>query len=210
MRAEARDPQAWERLVFLYTPLVYGWCRNAGLGEIDAADVGQEVFCGVARGLVDFRHERGAGTFRSWLRTITRRKIQDFIRQRQEQPRGTGGSDAFRRLLEVPADNQEEGAAVKEEQLLCWRAAELVRQDVEGKTWTAFWRLAVEGHSLTAVAAELGLSLNAAYKARTRVLARLRQEFAGLIDFEGGGRAPPLRPERDDESHQREACDGSG
>jgi RNA polymerase sigma-70 factor (ECF subfamily) len=159
---------------------------------------------------VDFRHEQGTGTFRSWLRTITRRKIQDFIQQLREQPRGAGGDNVLQRLLQVPADSEDEAAVLREEQLLCWRAADLVRAEVEEKTWAAFWRLAVEGQSPAAVAADLGLSVNAAYKARTRVRARLRREFAGLINFEGRGRSPPILPEREGESHPPEASHGSG
>jgi hypothetical protein len=75
-RARARDASAWERLIALYEPLVCHWCRRAGLQEADAADVRQEVFLAVSRGLADFRRDGGAGTFRGWLRVITRNKVQ--------------------------------------------------------------------------------------------------------------------------------------
>ena len=42
------DAQAWGRLVRIYGPLVYQWCRSQKLQASDAADVMQEVFQSVA------------------------------------------------------------------------------------------------------------------------------------------------------------------
>ena len=38
------DADAWRQFLRLYGPVVYGWCRHAGLQPADATDVGQEVF----------------------------------------------------------------------------------------------------------------------------------------------------------------------
>src|SRR5262245_29431146 len=57
-RVRAQDQEAWQRLVHLYSPLVYGWCRRSGLQDADAADVGQEVFRDVAGAIAGFRRDR--------------------------------------------------------------------------------------------------------------------------------------------------------
>ena len=36
-RIRASDAEAWTRFVDIYTPLVYGWARRAGLDDSDAA-----------------------------------------------------------------------------------------------------------------------------------------------------------------------------
>ena len=59
------------------------------------------------------------------------------------------------------------------------RAAELVRAEFEDRTWQAFWRIVIDGHSPAHVAEDLGMSLHAVYKAKSRVLVRLRQELEG-------------------------------
>jgi Sigma-70 region 2 len=67
-RVRRFDPDAWDRLCALYGPVVYGWCRRAGLQENDAAEVLQEVFRSVFRGIGDFQKSASqAGTFRGWL-----------------------------------------------------------------------------------------------------------------------------------------------
>ncbi len=58
----------------------------------------------------------------------------------------------------------------------------LVRPEFTDATWQAFRRLALDGATASAVAAELGLSINAVLIAKSRVLTRLRQEADGLVD----------------------------
>ena len=62
-------------------------------------------------------------------------------------------------------------------------AAQRARVHFQETTWLAFWRTGVEGRDVSAVAAELGLTPGALYVARSRVMARLRQE---IDQIEGG------------------------
>jgi RNA polymerase sigma-70 factor (ECF subfamily) len=193
-RVRARDQSAWDKLVRLYGPMVYGWCLRAGLQAADAADVGQEVFAAVARAIDGFRHDREGDTFRGWLFTITRNKIRD----RAATPGalgavGAGGSDAQRRLAELAAEPPPEGNSTcdadgsTEVKALCRRAIDLVRGEFEAPTWTAFVRAFVNGDAPADIAADLGISVNAVYLAKSRILRRLREEFASLVDFGPAG-----------------------
>jgi RNA polymerase sigma-70 factor (ECF subfamily) len=58
----------------------------------------------------------------------------------------------------------------------------LITPQFEATTLVAFHRVAFDGAAPAQVAEELGLSLNAVLLAKSRVLSRLRQEAAGLID----------------------------
>ena len=51
------DPRAWQRLVSLYGPLIYYWCRSADVGPDDTADLVQEVFRKVHGAIGRFRRE---------------------------------------------------------------------------------------------------------------------------------------------------------
>jgi RNA polymerase sigma-70 factor (ECF subfamily) len=57
----------------------------------------------------------------------------------------------------------------------------LVRNQVEERTWPAFWLTAIEEHSPTEVAARLGVSATAVRMAKSRVLRRLKEQFGELI-----------------------------
>jgi RNA polymerase sigma-70 factor (ECF subfamily) len=68
-----------------------------------------------------------------------------------------------------------------EERLFAW-AADQVRTCFQDSTWQAFWQTAVEGRSSKTVAQTLGMTVGAVYIAKSRVLARLRQQIQQLQD----------------------------
>jgi RNA polymerase sigma-70 factor (ECF subfamily) len=168
-----RRPEAWNRLAHLYGPLVFGWCRRAGLQTRDAEDVLQEVFLTVASRIADFQPDPNFGTFRGWLRMIARNKIGDWLRRHTRQEQAAGGSEARQALAEVPGADlpEEEGAA----SALSHRALRLIQEEFTESSWQAFWRVVVEEQAPADVAADLGLSRNAVYIARSRILRRLRE-----------------------------------
>jgi RNA polymerase sigma-70 factor (ECF subfamily) len=185
LRVRAGDPAAWQRLLQLYGPFVYALGRRQGLQPEDAADVVQEVFLAVARGLADFRREHPGDSFRGWLRVITGHKLADFWRRRSRRPQAEGGSEAQRRLEQLPQPDSApstNGADGHNTRLLLQRALELIRPGFSARTWQAFCGVALDGRPAADVAAELGLSVNAVYIARSRVLGRLRAEFGEVLD----------------------------
>lgn len=177
---QAHDAKGWQRLVSLYGPLVYSWSRQTGLQAEDAADVVQDVFRSVAQHIGTFH--RNSGGFRAWLRTITRNKVTDHWRRRGGQAHAAGGSEAQRLLLEVPADESTSDYRPSEIGAVFHQAMRLIRSEFEEKSWKSFWAVTVEGRPAATVAAELGMSLNALYIAKSRILQRLRQEFGDLIE----------------------------
>jgi RNA polymerase sigma-70 factor (ECF subfamily) len=181
-RLRAQDAEAWQRLVDLYGPLVYYWCRQ--LQPEDRADVFQEVFRAVATHISSFRKDRPGDTFRGWLLTITRNKLRDHFRRQQVQVQATGGSDALRQLAQVPGPDAEQDDSTDpgQERALFLRALRSIEGEFEDRTWQSFWRVMVDGQEPVDVAAALGISRNAVYKARARVLQRLRQELGDVLE----------------------------
>jgi RNA polymerase sigma-70 factor (ECF subfamily) len=186
VRLRAHEPDAWQKLTHLFGPLAYGWCRRAGLSPADAADVTQDIFRSVAVGLPRFRRDRPGDTFRGWLATIARSRINDFLRRQRRQPRGEGGTTFHQLVQSLPEELTDESSfvsdAAAERRGVLQRAMQLVQAEFETRTWTAFWRTAVEAEDPQLVAADLGVSLNAVYKAKSRVLKRLREELEGLFE----------------------------
>lgn len=176
-RLKSNDEGAWQRLLDLYVPLVFSWCRRSGMQAQDSADVVQEVFRAVIRGIAGFQYTRPNDTFRGWLRTIARNKIRDHFRDRADQPVAMGGSDAHQRFMEVAeaqsAVSPESGPLVD----LVHRALKFIRAEFEDHTWQAFWLAAVGQQSSAEVARQLGMTPGAVRQAKYKVLRRLRQEL---------------------------------
>jgi RNA polymerase sigma-70 factor (ECF subfamily) len=181
-RARACDPEAWQRLVHLYRPLVLLWCRKGGLGPQDVEDVTQEVFAAVATGLERFRRDRPGDTFRGWLRGITRNQVLLSFRRNRDRPQAEGGSDALLHLHGVadplPGPGEDEEVEMKQ---LYRRAVELVRDKFEPRTWQAFWLTVVHGRAPATLTEELGMTVENIRQAKSRVLRLLKQELDGLL-----------------------------
>jgi RNA polymerase sigma-70 factor, ECF subfamily len=177
-KAQRNDSEAWERLVGLYTPLVYYWCKRIGLDQPDAEEVGQEVFLAVARALPAFDHAREGATFRGWLRVITRRKAIDLLGRKSAE--GAGGTTAMERLAQVPAAEEQPDEAI-ETGVLYRRGVELIDSSFEPNSRQAFWLL-VDGMSVQEVSDRLGMTLAAVYTAKSKILKKLREEFRGLLN----------------------------
>ena len=179
-RVKAQDPEAWKRLVALYGPLVYDWCRRSGLHGEDAADVGQEVFGAVAGKVAEFRRDRPDDSFRGWLWTITRNKIRDHFRQQQGRAQAQGGTDAQQRLAQI-ADQPPQGTVGSDqsddEVSVIHDLLAGIRRRFADHTWQAFWRTTVGGEAGPDVAADLGMSVQAVYQAKYRVLQQVREEL---------------------------------
>jgi RNA polymerase sigma-70 factor (ECF subfamily) len=71
---------------------------------------------------------------------------------------------------------------VSERAILLRRALEVVRPEFETRTWEAAWRLTVEGQSSADVVAALSMSAGAVHTAKWRVLRRLRELLADLLE----------------------------
>jgi RNA polymerase sigma-70 factor, ECF subfamily len=180
-RVRDQNPEAWRRLVRLYVPLVFLWCRQVGLSGHDAADVVQEVWMAVAQSISGFRRDRATDTFRGWLRRITQRRLVDRWRDREPSP--VGGSDARRMFAQVPDEMPDSAEQVaSDNDLLTRTALELIRAEFEERTWRAFWRTTIDERPSPEVAAELGMTKHAVRQAKCRVVRRVREELAGMFD----------------------------
>jgi RNA polymerase sigma-70 factor (ECF subfamily) len=176
-RLRGPDPeQAWTRFVHLYTPLLLGRARvRYGLDPADAEDLIGDVFADLVRKLPAFEYDPNR-SFRAWLGKILHNKHIDRCRRKGVAVHS--GADGLAAVASPPDPDPLEA---EERALLARRALQLMQSEFEATTWKACWGLVADGKSAAEVAAELGISENAAYIAKSRVLRRLRQELDGLL-----------------------------
>jgi len=171
------DPQAWSRLVTVFGPIVYRWCRVSGVPASNATDVVQEVFTSVAMGVPDFERRQLEGSFRSWLAAITRTRVADYFRCAAKQQEAVGGTAAML-LLQQQVDNVESTInPARLQSLISKQLLEHVRSEFEPITWEAFWQTTIEGRTATDVSESTGLSRASVYQAKSRVLKALRRRL---------------------------------
>jgi RNA polymerase sigma-70 factor (ECF subfamily) len=169
---------AWQRFVDLYAPLIYHWSRSQGLDPTDSSDLVQDVLAILVRKLPEFEYDPKQ-RFRGWLRTVTVNKACDFQRRRLTRP-STGMEKTIERI--AVADGIDLFDEAEYRSFLVKRAMELMQAEFQDPSWQACWKHIVEGRKAADVAQELGLTANAVYIAKCRVMRRLRDELDGLME----------------------------
>ena len=181
---DASDEEAWNRLVDMYSPLLRNWLRrhNANTGDID--DVVQEVMTVVVRRFPDFQRQPRTGAFRAWLRTITVNCLRDQWRRSNKQPKATGGTQCAEAIEQLADPNSGISKIWDQEhdKHVARFLLSKIQPDFTPQTWQAFQRFAIDGSSADEVAKELGITANAVFIAKSRVMSGLRQQAQGLIE----------------------------
>lgn len=175
-----KDPaneEAWNEFVDLYGPLVYGWMVRQGLPAADAADCVQETLVRLLRTLPTFEYDRKR-SFRAWLKVVAVSALQDFYR-RSGRLKAADALAATPSYVEDPADEFHEH---EYRRYLLHRVMELVRREFQPTTWAAFHEVVIAQKPAAEVAAELDLTVNAVYLARSRVLRKMRERLEDLWD----------------------------
>jgi RNA polymerase sigma-70 factor (ECF subfamily) len=183
LRLKPDEAGVWDRLFQLYRPLLERWMHRFALQAADRDDLVQDIFLVLLRELPRFQHSGHPAAFRKWLRLITVHRCQD--RLRAGKVRAAGGGEQLAKALEELATPDSELARRWDEEHnrhIVRRMLELIAVEFEPVTQQAFRRLVLEDGDARTVASELGLSVNAVYIAKSRVLQRLRQEIRGLVD----------------------------
>jgi RNA polymerase sigma-70 factor (ECF subfamily) len=173
---QPHDAAAWSRFVQLYTPLLHEWACRTGLQEADVADLLQDVFTVLVRELPALQYRPG-GSFRSWLRTILLNRWRELRRRHQPTLLTSDRLAVVPAVADPPLPDE-----VEEQRHLLRNTLVMLRSEFEATTWEAFRETMLRSRSIAEVAARLGLTANAVYIARSRVLKRLREELAGLLD----------------------------
>ncbi len=179
---QLRDPgtaDAWERLVALYTSLLQAWFHAAGLQAADRDDLTQRTLEVLVRRMPQFEHNGRPGAFRAWLRGITGNLLREFWRRRPAP-----ASASVLDQLDDPRSSLSRLWDEQHDQHVLHSLLELVQPEFPEPTWQAFRRLALDGAKARQVAEELDTTVNAVLIAKSRVLARLRQEAGGLLGLD--------------------------
>lgn len=168
------DQQAWHEFVDRYAPTIYAWCARYGLQTADIEDVCQEIVTRLYRALARFEYDRQR-SFRGYLHRVTRHALADFFADRAREARGAGGSEVARWLASVEA-REDLLSRLRENfaQAVWEEATREVRQQVEARTWEVYERL-TQGEKPDGVAHDLEMTLDAVYKAKSRVNESLRK-----------------------------------
>lgn len=171
-----KDHEAWAAFVDVYSPLVYRFCLQRGLQDADARDVVQEVFIRVGRGITQFDHAPERGRFRAWLGTIIFREIQRQRSKLKQPGRGRGGPAGEAALAEMQTQFEAAWKAEFDAEVYQF-ALERTRQKVDSEQWQVFESIWIRDEKPREVARQVNRDVEWVYKAKYRVLSRLKEQI---------------------------------
>src|SRR5579859_7688076 len=80
-----QDQAGWREFFDTYWRLIYNVARQTGLNDAEAQDVVQNTFIYLTRRMRSFHYDRTRGSFKSWLRVVTRSRIHVYCRMEKSR-----------------------------------------------------------------------------------------------------------------------------
>ncbi|CAN5377188.1 sigma-70 family RNA polymerase sigma factor [soil metagenome] len=164
------EPDAWQRMVRAYGPLIRVWLKPRGLQDADIDDITQKILAVIGQRIAAFDHNGNRGAFRAWLRGIAVNILREHFRS---NARHAEWEPLLDELAVADSEWTRRWDADHDRQVLAGLMDD-IRGEFAPDTWTAFVRTALQEENPAIVAAERGMTPNAVRIARSRVLARLR------------------------------------
>jgi len=204
------DQQSWQDFFDAYWKLIYSVALKAGLNDSEAQEVVQETVISVAKKMPEFKADPAAGSFKSWLLTLTRWRITDQLRRRKNvgQPSRLSGSGKVEIGMEtgkipvlhpvVPhSDDTARTSTVDRipdpaglnldavwsdewEKNLLEAAAERVKRQVDPEQYQLFDFHVLKQWPAKKVARKLGVSLGKVYFAKYKISKLMKKEVKKL------------------------------
>jgi len=182
-----QDHDGWREFFDMYWRLIYSVARQAGLDDATAQDVVQNTFIYLARRMPKFRYDRTRGSFKSWMRCVTRSRISVFRRRAEakepslpELPLEGDEVPVWETIPDPAGDAMDEIWQREWEENLLKTALRRIGLKVSAKQLMIFELAALGEVPLKQVARKLDVSLAQVYLARHRVGKMFKTEIARL------------------------------
>lgn len=179
------DQASWKEFFDTYWRLIYSIALKSGLTETEAQDVVQETIISVAKNIHKFKRDRALGTFKGWLRNLTRWRIADQLKRRL-QPRQENfvaiddDTDSPPEFTQIPDPAGDALDDIWEKE---WRAnrfdaaMERVKQKVKEEHFQIFELHVIRQWPPRRVAAALNINVAQVYLAKFRIVALIKKEI---------------------------------
>jgi RNA polymerase sigma factor (sigma-70 family) len=182
--SDFEDGDAWSAFAARFHEPVLAFARRRGLAPNDAEDAAQETLLAFAAAHREGRYDRTKGRLSHWLFGIAQRRVEAARRKNRDarEIQGTRDDTAFWNA--VPGGD-DVGRAWDEawERALLEQALRRVKKEFQPSTFRAFEMVALEKRAVEDASTELGITRNAVYVARHRVMERMRQILAELEEI---------------------------
>jgi RNA polymerase sigma-70 factor (ECF subfamily) len=180
-----QDNESWRVFFNTYWRLIYAVAIKSGLTETEAQEVVQETILCVARDIQKFKRDRQRGSFKGWLRNLTRWRIADQLRKRTVAVASLNGAvDHSTSPFGFPDELEDESAVADWEREWQWNllkaAMDRVKARVNEEQYQLFDFCVVKQWPVSRITQTLGVSAARVYLARHRISRLIEKEVRRL------------------------------
>ncbi|MGE3182318.1 MAG: RNA polymerase sigma factor [Phycisphaerae bacterium] len=181
--SDESDPAAWREFHDRYAELLRGFARRRYLQPADCDDIVQDVLLALGKALPNFAYDPNKGKFRAYLKTIAIRAIY----KKSSQNRGEAMLGNLEEATRTACEDEEVDQAWESE----WReyhvrqAMRVLSAEIRDLDRQAFQMYGIDGRPIAEVSAALGMSHDAIYQAKSRILKRLSAIIQRQVADEG-------------------------
>ena len=166
----------WPQFVDRYRPMIVSYARRLGLNDADAQDAAQQTLIAFCTSYQAGKYDREKGRLRIWLFGIARNQILNTRRRRRDREIQVADHSRDTNFFARVEDEDQLEQAWEEEwqQAVLRQCLDVVRREFDGKTVQAFEMFAWKGRPAQEVAEQLGMTANAVFLVKHRVMKRIR------------------------------------
>ncbi len=180
-----KDDSSWQEFFNIYAKLIRSVALKSGLTEAEAEDVVQETMFAVAKHIPTFKYDRKVGSFKHWLLNMSRWRICDQFRRRQNLPAQlpadpNGETQATSALIDENAVNFEEFWESEWQKSVLDAAIRKVKTSMDSEKYQIFDFLINKQWPSERVAKSFGITVNQVYLAKHRITELIKKEVDRL------------------------------
>ncbi len=175
------DQQAWNEFVSYYQQFIHVVLHQMGLQLSDFDDVVQEVLIKIWKNLKKFEVAPDRARFRTWLSTLIRNTVIDYIRSKKSYERKTEKAiEEFNNSAHIISQSEFDEIVKNEwEQYITQTALENIRKHFSGDAISVF-EMSLDDVSIDEIAKAHNIKYDSVRNLRNRVKKKLIAEIQRL------------------------------
>ena len=172
------DDSSWNRFTETYSPYMRMIIFNMGLRHHDTEDLVQSIILKAWKNLPKFEYKPDSGALRSWLKTITKNTVLNFLKKKSTKEASLNEIQENSLVNHDPVTEAEIYSCMDTQweifiSNLAWENI----KDEFGETVQQIFLKLTKGESIEKIAVDLDIKENTVYQSRIRVKKRFYREI---------------------------------